>query len=129
MMPLLLWFAAFLGLPAGYIISHMAKEELSSGRRYFIIMRKTLVCVAFAVFQYIFYPNIIFAAATVAIMYSVLDFTEWIHHIGKVYYLAMTAMMLFSFGTDMAPILAGLVFLYGIVIASLYSADRLNKKS
>ncbi len=120
----LVLFISYLGLLAGIIISNMAKEELTPGKRYFGILKSLIFGII--LFQFFSYIKIsYFISIPLSIIMGGLSYF-WEKRMSEInmelWYYSFYAIILFETKkTDFFPILALLIFIYGIIVSSIKS--------
>ena len=114
----LLSIAVFLGLCAGLLISHFAKEELPFGKKYFILLQRLTALVILGVFLYSLHTKIYFIIVALFILSTLIyrfNFTV------SIYYLAFG--ILFAFSPELGN-LSALMFLFGLFSGALIYKDK-----
>jgi hypothetical protein len=119
---ILLLLVSYLGLLAGAIISHYAKEELTSGKKYFKIGRAIIFgVIVFFFFMYLKLEYLISIPASLFAMVFAFIFSNRLRHInpGLFFYSFFAVVIFESKKSDISAILASLVFIFGIFEASI----------
>lgn len=109
-------FLSLAGLLAGIILSYVAKEELSAGRKYFIIMYRIIFILLVAAITYFLYFPIIIIFLFIAIALLALDTKKRYRSMFLLHYLFFLAGYFFS---GKQVIIAAILFLYGLPVGTL----------
>ncbi|MBN2368168.1 hypothetical protein JXC34_04040 [Candidatus Woesearchaeota archaeon] len=126
---LLMVLVSYLGLAAGVVISRMAKEEIKPGKKYFNFL-KIAILTAIVSISAFYLTESILASAGLAIFAFV--FGYWFEKsrikINKnlVGYIVFAVLLFFAREDIISAIISGLVFIYGIAVASI-AARKLEK--
>lgn len=111
-----------LGLAAGAVIGHFAKEELKPGKKYFIFLQKALFTAIIAVIMYVNRANVHYIWIGAAIIFIYLYFFE---KINQAFAYALLGLAFFlAADTEMFLPVASLVFLYGFPTGSRLIKSR-----
>jgi hypothetical protein len=124
---LLLLFVSSLGLVAGAIISFMAKEELLSGKKYFILLKHLLFLIILFLFLTNIKHDIAFCAIVSSIAFIVLFVLEkrFKFVINSIlYYILLAAFAYLSRDSLNKALDFSIVFFFGIIAASIKSIKR-----
>ena len=116
---------AFLGIFAGMAIAYFAKEELGSGKRYFLLMQKILIIIIFAIFLNYLQLNTYLKFTLYLAAILVVAFIEISHYI--VYFLFVPVLVFSSRNMPVFSIQASLVFAYGLPTGSLLLYERVER--
>lgn len=113
---LLIPLISIAGLVAGMILSYVAKEELSAGRRYFVLIYRIIFVILSLVMMYLlsFPLSIVFLLFAIILLIADLkmNHTSWF----IVHYLFFLSGY-FVAGTPL--IIAAIIFLYGLPVGTL----------
>jgi hypothetical protein len=120
----LLLLVSYLGLAAGTIISHMAKEEIKPGIKYFKAGKSLAAgAILFAFFLHLgLHPvvNVMFSLLIAAASFwldRMIDFANT-----DIFYYGLFAILLFeAFQSHYAPAIATGIFVFGVIAASIKS--------
>jgi len=116
----------FLGLGCGATLALLAEEELSTGKKYFIMIKHFLLVVIVAMFLYFFDLNRIIAVMLVIIVFILLYMSNVESHF---IYAFLSFIFFFShFNQKLLVIESALIFLYGFPEGSLFVIQNLKKK-
>ncbi|MBU0616002.1 MAG: hypothetical protein KJ601_07990 [Nanoarchaeota archaeon] len=114
---------AFLGIVAGLIIALMTKEELKPGKKYFLLMRKTLLLamvVLMVIFLYDRWIYLLITATAFIIVIVAKQFKLSNSAYNLLTYLLFGLVLFYaSLETELFVIESVLVFIYGLTIFSV----------
>ena len=115
----LLLTISYLGLAAGRVISHFAKEELIPGRRYFIIIRSMVFSAVLLCFL-LYLKQILIIVLPVALLLGFFSYLAEQKTDTGFFYYSFFAISLFETSSgSYAPIVAILIFVFGLATASI----------
>lgn len=118
---------SYLGLAIGVIISHIVKEELKPGKRYFLLLRPIIFAVVFIHFMIYLKINLVISTIISIIPGLVMYFWDWrIKFVNSdmLFYAFFSVILFETRLSRYAPIISILIFIFGL----LTSAIRFNKE-
>jgi hypothetical protein len=119
---------SFIGLYAGLVLARVAREELKSGKRYFVFMQQVLLLIMIALMAY-FYKLYVVGIIIVVLIAALLYFLRKVD-ISRIIYSVLGAAFTFSFySQQLFYLTASLVFIYGFPTSSLIYLNEKNKKA
>lgn len=121
---ILLLIVSYLGLGVGIVISHMAKEEIKPGQKYFIILKQLIFCIIFFYFLSYLKLQIFISLPLVVLVGTVTYFLlEQIKHLNSdlFFYIFFSIIIFETRTSNVAPILFTLIFMFGVVVSSIKS--------
>lgn len=123
---LLVLIMCFFSLFIGVLISVFAKEELKDGKKYFVFCRKIIFAlIIFALIYFLKISLIINIFITIILLFVLFKFKErefvLFNFLGIIFYLS-------SLNTDLFKINAPLIFIYGILTASVFTEENIKLK-
>ena len=112
------WLIAFLGLPVGYILASMAKEELKTGIKYILLLKDVLYYSTIIV-AFFFIKNYYFSILFIG-------FIAFYYYLDSKYkdygvYLILLSLVFIVRPNSLVP---SLIFMYGLPVGSMIFYDK-----
>lgn len=120
------------GIFFGLILSFIAPEELSPGRKYFIFLRRSLFVLAVLLILFMFHKQLYLISAFLVLsaVLLVLDVTIKKHFVSFLPYLLFLPVFFLNTKPPFHLVLATLIFLYGFPLGTLLRVkDEEQKQS
>lgn len=115
--------SSFLGLLIGIILTRIAPEEQKPLEKYFVLLKKLLLLLAFAFLAFYYFGNWIYFIGLAALFAFLLFFEYKIKNLSKksiiIYLMLGILFYLSSKNTNLLATESSIVLLYGIATASL----------
>ena len=113
------------GLGIGWILSHLAKEEVEAGRKYFTILYRIIFIILSVVISYFLYPSV------VAMIFMALSLLLLIFNLRKSstfqFYIHYLFFLLGYFLSGQQLLAAAVLFLYGLPVGTMISMEKALK--
>ena len=110
------------GLGIGWILSHLAKEEVEAGRKYFTILYRIIFIILSVVISYSLYPSV------VAVIFMALSLLLLIFNLRKSstfqFYIHYLFFLLGYFLSGQQLLAAAVLFLYGLPVGTMISMEK-----
>ena len=110
---------SLLGIVAGYAVAHIASEELADGRKYFVLIERTLFVIIFVVVIYYQFAEFITLAifSFLAIIFFMVSMKRHMWRIANAGLFVMPYLLYQE--QQFRIVLASLLFLYGLPLGTL----------
>lgn len=111
-------FVIFLGLPVGYLISYLAKEELKSGKKYFILFKS--IVFALILMSFFSYINLSFYIVIPLTFLIFVGIFFWLKKYNTIYNeIFFSCILAIIFAESFSSIISILIFSFFIVSSAI----------
>ena len=111
-------FVVFLGLPVGYLISYLAKEELKPGKKYFILFKSVLF--SLILMSFFSYINLSFYIIIPLTFFIFVGIFFWLKKYNTIYNeIFFSCILAIIYAESFSPIISVLLFSFFIVSSAL----------